>query len=87
MRTHVRLGQKQTLDSRPLMSALPPKADIGSTCQDVRFVPKADILVARRQRLPPAVQSRRPTSFNFQNVWARSTAAAVHNQPELGFTY
>jgi hypothetical protein len=25
------------------MSALPPKADIGSTCQDVRFVPKADI--------------------------------------------
>ena len=24
------------------MSALPPKADIGSTCQDVRFVPKAD---------------------------------------------
>ena len=27
-----------------VMSALPPKADIGSTCQDVRFVPKADIL-------------------------------------------
>jgi len=25
------------------MSALPQKADIGSTCQDVRFVPKADI--------------------------------------------
>jgi hypothetical protein len=25
------------------MSALPPKADIGSTCQDVRFVPKADM--------------------------------------------
>jgi hypothetical protein len=25
------------------MSALPPKADIGSTCQDVRFVPKGDI--------------------------------------------
>jgi hypothetical protein len=38
------LGQKQTSASRLLMSALPPKADIGSTCQDVRFVPKADIL-------------------------------------------
>jgi hypothetical protein len=25
------------------MSALLPKADIGSTCQDVRFVPKADM--------------------------------------------
>jgi hypothetical protein len=25
------------------MSALPPKADIGSACRNVRFVPKADI--------------------------------------------
>jgi hypothetical protein len=26
-----------------IMSALPPKADIGSACRDVRLVPKADI--------------------------------------------
>jgi hypothetical protein len=33
------LGQKQTP-----MSALPPKADIAGRDEDVRFVPKADIL-------------------------------------------
>jgi hypothetical protein len=37
------LGQKQTLDWRPLMSALPPKADIAQVEENVRFVPKADI--------------------------------------------
>jgi hypothetical protein len=33
------LGQKQTSDCRPLMSALPPKADIAERDWDVRFVP------------------------------------------------
>jgi hypothetical protein len=37
------LGQKQTSDWRPLMSALPPKADIRQRDRDVRFVPIADI--------------------------------------------
>ena len=37
------LGQKQTLQRTLLMSALPPKADIGTQPRDVRFVPKADI--------------------------------------------
>ena len=41
------LGQKQTLGHLRLMSALPPKADIGTQPRDVRFVPKADI--ARNQ--------------------------------------
>jgi hypothetical protein len=36
------LGQKQTLDWRPLMSALPPKADIAGRQLDVRFVPITD---------------------------------------------
>jgi hypothetical protein len=36
------LGQKQTNDVSP-MSALPPKADIGTQPRDVCFVPKADI--------------------------------------------
>jgi len=33
------LGQKQTSDQRPSMSALPSKADISSVLWDVRFVP------------------------------------------------
>jgi len=33
------LGQKQTSDQRPLMSGLPPKADIAGRQLDVRFVP------------------------------------------------
>ena len=38
------LGQKRTLWLVRLMSALPPKADIGRRPLDVRFVPKANIL-------------------------------------------
>ena len=37
------LGQKQTWKLVRVMSALPPKADIGYGCRDVRFVPKADV--------------------------------------------
>jgi hypothetical protein len=37
------LGQKRTLGHVRAMSALPPKADIGTQPRDVRFVPKADI--------------------------------------------
>jgi hypothetical protein len=37
------LGQKQTWNCLPLMSALPPKADIDERDRRVRFVPKADI--------------------------------------------
>jgi hypothetical protein len=40
------LGQKQTLGKVKLMSALPPKADIGTQSWNVRFVPKADIQAA-----------------------------------------
>src|SRR5262249_4207482 len=36
------LGQKQTSGHLRSMSALPPKADIGTQSRDVRFVPKAD---------------------------------------------
>src|SRR5215469_14418140 len=37
------LGQKRTLQGISRMSALPPKADIGTQPLNVRFVPKADI--------------------------------------------
>jgi hypothetical protein len=61
------LGQKQTLIRLLYMSALPPKADIGTQSRNVRFVPKADILrcgknVAirslRRRRLAGAAARR-----------------------------
>jgi hypothetical protein len=38
------LGHKRTFRSFRPMSALPPKADIGTQSVNVRFVPKADIL-------------------------------------------
>jgi len=37
------LGQKRTLVRVHMMSALPPKADIGTRPRNVRFVPTADI--------------------------------------------
>ena len=37
------LCQKQTSEHVRVMSALPPKADIGTQPRDVRFVPEADI--------------------------------------------
>src|SRR6516225_549593 len=40
------LGQKRTSRHFQSMSALPPKADIGTQSRDVRFVPKADICSA-----------------------------------------
>jgi hypothetical protein len=39
------LGQKRTLRCILVMSALPPKADMDQYGRDVRFVPKADILM------------------------------------------
>ena len=37
------LGHKRTFCNATAMSALPPKADIGTQSWNVRFVPKADI--------------------------------------------
>jgi hypothetical protein len=45
------LGQKWTSNWRPLMSALPPKADLAQHDRDVRFVPKADSCTATNSRL------------------------------------
>ena len=44
------LGQKQTLRHFQSMSALPPKADIGTQPRNVCFVPKADILRCGKER-------------------------------------
>ena len=45
------LGQKQTSKRVCIMSALPPRADIGTQQRDVRFVPKADICGAAKSCL------------------------------------
>ena len=42
------LGQKQTSAHVCVMSALPPKADIGTQSWNVRFVPKADSCTATK---------------------------------------
>jgi hypothetical protein len=52
------LGQKQTLQRILVMSALPPKADIGTQPRDVRFVPKADIMRCSN-RLPHHMETCR----------------------------
>ena len=48
------LGQKRTSEHVQSMSALPPKADIGTQSRNVRFVPKADI--GTSTRVSPSTQ-------------------------------
>src|SRR5215467_7349165 len=43
------LDQKQTSEHNWIMSALPPKADIGTQSRNVRFVPKADSCSAAKK--------------------------------------
>jgi tripartite-type tricarboxylate transporter receptor subunit TctC len=72
------LAQKQTSDWRPLMSALPPKADIAHDRGNVRFVPKADIQAAfgycwRASGVSPVKLPRR----RFLHLTVAVAAAAV----------
>jgi hypothetical protein len=74
------LGHKQTFrDVRP-MSALPPKADIGSTCQDVRFVPIADIALLRAFSALGEGQKIR----KLQRSRATQRSCADYSPPSLG---
>ena len=68
------LGQKQTSGHVRSMSALPPKADIGTQPRDVRYVPKADILRCGKERRYSATSSASASSFA---GIARSSAFAV----------
>ena len=59
------LGQKQTFECIRAMSALPPKADIGTQPPYVRFVPKADIALIPKtanSAMPIQDMARRPLS-------------------------
>src|SRR5262245_2387931 len=62
------LGQKQTFKRLRLMSALPPKADIGTKPRDVRFVPKADICSAAKERLFDHFGERAGFPFKFTST-------------------
>ena len=53
------LGHKQTFECVCAMSALPPKADIGTQSRNVRFVPKADILRCNKGRRYSIISSAR----------------------------
>jgi hypothetical protein len=46
----IALGSAERVVISPGMSALPPKADIGTQSRNVRFVPKADILHCSKER-------------------------------------
>jgi len=66
------LGQKQTSKHSRMMSALPPKADIGTHSRNVRFVPKADI--------DPSIPGRAAAHENIlhrlnQNIFGRPNFA------------
>ena len=58
------LGQKQTFGLFIAMSALPPKADIGSRDPDVRYVPKADNVQRNKKQAirPPRRQMQEALS-------------------------
>jgi hypothetical protein len=53
------------------MSALPPKADIGTQSRNVRFVPKADIL--RWVTFPPAVFDSQILAINITDFRQATT--------------
>jgi hypothetical protein len=60
------LGQKQTLGKVRLMSALPPKVDIGTQSWNVRFVPIADIASLFDKVFEPVRGERKLTLFLVQ---------------------
>jgi hypothetical protein len=47
------MGQKRTLEAQTSMSALPPKADIGTQPRNVRFVPLPTKV--QRSKMRPSV--------------------------------
>jgi hypothetical protein len=74
------LGQKQTLDCRPSMSALPPKADIARRQLDVRFVPEADSCSAARKLLDYLAGNREQVV----RTGAIRPISSCRRQPDIG---
>ena len=60
------LGHKRTLVRVHMMSALPPKADIGTQSWNVRFVPNSDVgLLVSIIQISELFWSKRPTLDHF----------------------
>src|SRR5215469_12029178 len=69
------LGQRRTLTSAWAMSALPPKADIGTEFRNVRFVPKADIVRCGKERGYSITSSAMAISVG--GIWRPSAFAVL----------
>ena len=68
------------------MSALPPKADIGTQLRDVRFVPKADIMHRSKKRRIQCAQRREAPrivlcAFCFRKMCWRSRPELADMEP------
>jgi hypothetical protein len=75
---------QRTLDYRPLMSVLPPKADIGGDGCDVRFVPIADIVTPRSNSA--ARQLTCSMSGNFQ-VLSNTAFCGPYNRNQGNYIF
>src|SRR5215469_1076024 len=76
------------------MSALPPKADIGTQRRDVRYVPEADILHCGKERRYSITSSARaikdfdtssPSAFAVVTLISRSNFVGCSTGKSLGF--
>src|SRR5262245_11714622 len=73
------LGQKRTLGHVRAMSALPPKADIGTQPRDVRFVPKADSCIASHHSNTSSARTRTDGGIAIPNALAVLAFTASSN--------
>ena len=76
------MGQKQTSAHVRVMSALPPKADIGTEPRNVHFVPKADIL--QRSKMPvvhrantPVIECSKSSDGSWRGTLGRPNQIAI----------
>jgi hypothetical protein len=83
------LGQNRTSQSVWPMSALPPKADIGTRSRDVRFVPKADIAplhsITSSARLSNVAKTVSPSALAVLRLMARSNFVGCWTGKSAGF--
>src|SRR5262245_16251456 len=80
------LGHKRTFTHLQPMSALPPKADIGTQPRNVRFVPKADIFQAIEFRSMAAGETRSACNpaMNFRKSECSTAVALIWIKTALG---
>jgi hypothetical protein len=76
------LGHKRTFECIRAMSALPPKADIGTQSRNVCFVPKADICSAANLEPTLSYEERLPglEGCVWYTDWERPKAAGRRQQ-------